>query len=242
MAMLSLVLTSLIVQPDAVYEAVGTAGVMRLVFASCKDGAASAHSYAGNNFSFDWSLVGSPDAFIWAGDAIYADQQPVRHRLPVPLRLLLPDVPWTTGGWRGAEHEDQRAMYEALRAEPGYDTLRASSTPVLGTWDDHDFGIDDGDRTFPRREDSKVQFLDFLDAPADDARRLREGVGVWGSTLLGEGDRSILVIALDLRYHRDSYGVEGGDILGEEQWIWCALSPPLPYKPWLPALPRVNPG
>jgi hypothetical protein len=29
-----------------------------------------------------------------------------------------------------------------------------------------------------------------------------------------------MVVALDLRYHRDPYGVEGGDILGEEQWEW----------------------
>lgn len=30
--------------------------------------------------------------------------------------------------------------------------------PILGTWDDHDYGLNDADRTFAHREASKYYF------------------------------------------------------------------------------------
>ena len=44
----------------------GADGSTRLVFASCKDGDASEHSWAGNSLSFNWSLVAKrqPHAFV----------------------------------------------------------------------------------------------------------------------------------------------------------------------------------
>lgn len=212
--------------PDATIGA-GTfdaTGVTRIIFASCKDGAAGSATYVGNNVSFDWSLVSNrqPHAFIWAGDAIYADHLPPHRTLWWPLRLLLPDLPVQVGGSasRGADPDELQAGYASLLAEPGYIALRSSVAAVLGTWDDHDYGLDNADNTFPHRDTSKRHFLDFLGAPAKDARRRRRGAGVWGATVLGEGARSVMVVALDLRYHRDPYGMEGGDILGEEQWEW----------------------
>jgi hypothetical protein len=212
--------------PDAAVDAgtVDAAGVTRIVFASCKDGTAGSTPYAGNNISFDWTLITKrkPHAFIWAGDAIYADHPPPHRTLWWPLRLLLPDLPVKVGGsaFRGAEPDELEAMYASLLAEPGYAALRSSVPALLGTWDDHDYGLDDADRTFVHREASKRRFLDFLGAPAGDARRRRHDAGVWGATMLGKGAQSVLVVALDLRYHRDPYGMEGGDILGEEQWEW----------------------
>ncbi len=46
----------------------------------------------------------------------------------------------------------------------------------LPTRDDHDFGLNDGDRTMPTRNASKEAFLDFFDASPTDPRRFRSGV------------------------------------------------------------------
>ena len=94
---------------------------------------------------------------------------------------------------------------------------------VLGTWDDHDYGVNNGDRRFPHRSASKAEFLDFLDAAPKDARRQRGlQTGVYGSTLLDGGgpDKSVLVIALDMRFSKDPYSQLHGDFLGHEQWAW----------------------
>jgi hypothetical protein len=84
----------------------------------------------------------------------------------------------------------------------------------------------------PLKDDSKAAFLRFFDAGADDPRRSRGGV--YASTLFtsekhkgGEDGasassphRSVLVLALDMRWFKDPYSEQGGDFLGEEQWTW----------------------
>jgi len=46
---------------------------------------------------------------------------------------------------------------------------------VLGTWDDHDFGMNNVGREWTEKQFSQIQFLDFLDEAADSVRRQREG-------------------------------------------------------------------
>lgn len=83
--------------------------------------------------------------------------------------------------------------------------------------DDHDYGLNDGDKTLSIRKESKDAFLGFFDAKETDPRRQRQGV--YSSTLFSmknedgsngdKSDRSVLVIALDMRYNKDPYSVEG---------------------------------
>ena len=47
---------------------------------------------------------------------------------------------------------------------------------MLGTWDDHDFGMNNVGREWTEKQFSQIQFLDFLDEAADSVRRQREGV------------------------------------------------------------------
>ena len=42
---------------------------------------------------------------------------------------------------------------------------------VVGIWDDHDFGIDNGDMNFPHKNLTRELWLDFIDAPKDSPRR-----------------------------------------------------------------------
>src|SRR5690606_1273195 len=110
--------------------------------------------------------------------------------------------------------------------------------PVVGTWDDHDYGVNDGGAEYPKKRESQQVFLDFFEVPHDDVRRCREGVyfsRVWGP----EGTR-VQLILLDGRYFRSPLktgfqpsepgeGFRGkyapdhdprATMLGEAQWTW----------------------
>ena len=62
---------------------------------------------------------------------------------------------------------------------------------------------------------SQDKFLDFLDEPKDSPRRKRKGL--YGSYLLGTGEKRVKVILIDPRSQLDR---EKKNVLGEEQWTW----------------------
>jgi alkaline phosphatase D len=133
-----------------------------------------------------------PQLWIWLGDNVYADT---------------------------ADMAAMRQAYARARANPGYQAL-LSTTPVIGTWDDHDYGKNDGGREWPAKAQAQQALLDFLDEPADTPRRRR--AGVYESYTYGPPGRQVKVILLDTRYHRDPRDTIRftGDVLGEEQWAW----------------------
>jgi alkaline phosphatase D len=138
-----------------------------------------------------WRQVAAarPDVWVWLGDNVYGDTDDMR---------------------------EMRAKYDRQKRHPDYLALRAAAR-VVGTWDDHDYGLNDGGKEFSARAASQQALLDFLDEPADSPRRRR--AGVYESYTYGPAGRQVKVILLDTRYHRDAPG-PGGDILGEEQWAW----------------------
>lgn len=52
---------------------------------------------------------------------------------------------------------------------PGYSDLKR----VIGVWDDHDYGTNDGNRLFEHKLRNRVAFLDFLEEPDGTERRLQ---------------------------------------------------------------------
>lgn len=175
-----------------------------------------------------WDAINEfkPDAWLWLGDNIYADiPRPQGANAEENAKIVLDRMP---------------GLYEGQRQTPGYATLRQNAV-VMGTWDDHDYGINDMGEEFVGKKASQKLFMDFFDEPADSARRTNEGV--YGSWTFGSegGGRVVQVIALDTRYFRSPLKrgenprenwVEGypGDylpntdagatILGEAQWSW----------------------
>ena len=129
------------------------------------------------------------DMWVWLGDAVYADTQNIGK---------------------------MRALYDQQKDHPQYAKV-ARATRVVGTWDDHDFGVNDGGRSYPERAASQQAFLDFVGEPKASARRRREGLHT--SYTLGSGDESLKLILLDERYHRDAPG-PNSDMLGDAQWAW----------------------
>ena len=122
---------------------------------------------------FDGILKQKPDAFLFLGDNIYGDTE--------DMELL-------------------KAKYAELDAVPGFAKLRETSR-VLGTWDDHDYGVNDGGNTYKMRKESAEIFLDFFKDPADSPRRQREGI--YGSYTFGPEGKTCQIILLDTRYFRD---------------------------------------
>lgn len=155
------------------------------------------------NLLWDDISAENPDLWIWGGDIVYADTE---------------DISVIQG------------KYEALYTTKGYRRLR-KKVPVIGTWDDHDYGLNDGGEANPIKRLSQQAFLDFMGVRQDHPRRMREGIYSAHEYEVPNG--AIKVIVLDTRYFRTSltpdkgtdtpykpnaYGE--GTMLGEVQWRW----------------------
>ena len=148
-------------------------------------------------------LKHKPNVWIWGGDNIYADTDDM-------VKL--------------------KAEYEKQRSDQNYAKLVAS-TKVLGTWDDHDYGLNDGGLEFHKKSESQDLFLDFMGVSKDDERRQREGV--YHSELITTRKGTVKVIVLDTRYFRSALVPdtdskkrykpntdEKATVLGDAQWQW----------------------
>lgn len=155
------------------------------------------------NLLWDDIADANPDIWIWGGDNVYADTDDM------------------------AEFKKE---YHAQNDVRGYKKLKRS-VPIIGTWDDHDYGLNDGGEAFEAKKGSQQQFLDFMGVAKDSPRRFQEGVYITHDFNLPFG--LIKVIVLDTRYFRTSltpdtetakrtkpndYGQ--GTVLGKAQWAW----------------------
>ena len=166
-----------------------------------------------------WDAINElkPQLFIFTGDNVYADTAD-------PAKL--------------------RASYEKLSAIPGFAALRAA-VPVIGTWDDHDYGKNDAGVEFAGKGAAKDAFMEFFATPEDSP--LRERGGVYDAKIFGPEGQRVQVILLDTRWFRGplrkmsaeelkAARAETGQkvgrylpdeessssMLGEEQWQWLA--------------------
>ena len=132
-------------------------------------------------------LAQNPDLWIWGGDNIYADW----NKSTVQL------------------------SYGIQNQHPDYAELK-SRVPMIGTWDDHDYGYDNADGTYPNKIESQRHFFDFFDEPFNSPRREREGI--YHSWTIGEANQKIKFIMLDNRYFK---GLDPQYyMLGKTQWEW----------------------
>jgi alkaline phosphatase D len=73
---------------------------------------------------------------------------------------------------------------DITKQAPGYSDLKR----VIGVWDDHDYGINDGNRLFEHKLRNRVAFLDFLDEPAGTERRLQSDSPIHQDYYIENGD------------------------------------------------------
>ncbi|RMX56823.1 hypothetical protein pdam_00009939 [Pocillopora damicornis] len=128
--------------------------------------------------------------------------------------------------WTPSPLNEMVEKFNYLKFSSEYQEFLRSGIKVLGVWDDHDYGMNNGGKHYKDRLQAQGIYLDFLDEPAESIRRRREGTYV--SYSFGTGNKSIKLILLDTRSHL-KWGPEC-DILGAEQWSWLEtqLSDPNP--------------
>jgi alkaline phosphatase D len=177
------------------------------------------------------SDAGCIDGWIWLGDVIYADTNPF------------------PGVWLPSTVDNMARKFSEMRHAPEYDAFVRRVRPVgadaaksdaaqrhlIGVWDDHDMGKNDGGKEYGDVVATRGLFLDFHDVPAGDARRRRDGVHSYHAfpfpadgrgdaaavrRLRGRYEHAVCAVLLDGRTHRDAIGNETGDMLGDEQWAW----------------------
>jgi alkaline phosphatase D len=149
-----------------------------------------------------------PNAFVWLGDAVYADTR----------------ITFEKRKYFGEKFHAE--AYAAVKRFPAYERL-AKKARILGTWDDHDYGMNNAGKHWEHKEMAKELFLDFLDEGKETERRL-ERDGVYESYSVYEDDeakrgREVQILLLDTRWNFvDGSTPEDGeaDILGPKQWEW----------------------
>ncbi|KAA3440327.1 alkaline phosphatase D family protein [Rufibacter hautae] len=143
-------------------------------------------------------LKNQPQLWIWLGDNIYGDTD--------DMGVL-------------------KAKYEKQLQNEDYQKL-VQNVPVIGIWDDHDYGRNNAGKEYQHKSQSAQLFWDFLEEPLQSPRRKQKGV--YSAHTYGPPGQQVKVILLDGRFHRDSLqGQEPayqnntkGDMLGEAQWRW----------------------
>jgi alkaline phosphatase D len=150
-----------------------------------------------------------PELFIFAGDNVYGDVT-------------------------SAAMTELREAYASAAAIEGYASVR-ETVPVLATWDDHDYGHNDGGADFAQKAAAKRLFLDFWQVSQHDPRRTREGV--YHAQTFGPEGMRVQVVLLDTRSFRSPLrstpepGTAGKGpylpdpdpaktMLGAAQWTW----------------------
>ena len=147
-----------------------------------------------------------PNIFIWGGDIVYAD---------------------------GKDVKGMKKSYEQQKNDTAYQNFR-KDIHIMGTWDDHDYGLNDGGKEFEKKDSVQQIFLDFFDIDSLDRRRSRKGVYYTEKFMVGQN--SVKIIVLDTRYFRSRLTIDTtgnkryipnnyseGTILGKIQWEWLEM-------------------
>ena len=130
-----------------------------------------------------------PDLWIWVGDNIYGDS---------------------------TEEAVFVEKYQKLFMNPHYRKFR-ETTPVIGTWDDHDYGENNSGKWYEFKGMTQKLALDFLEEPVDSPRRQQHGI--YTSYSFGPPEKRVKIILIDNRYHADPPGFQSR-LLGKEQREW----------------------
>eukprot|EP00232_Nephroselmis_pyriformis_P014858 CAMPEP_0182875012 /NCGR_PEP_ID=MMETSP0034_2-20130328/13283_1 /TAXON_ID=156128 /ORGANISM="Nephroselmis pyriformis, Strain CCMP717" /LENGTH=575 /DNA_ID=CAMNT_0025007745 /DNA_START=19 /DNA_END=1742 /DNA_ORIENTATION=+ len=196
--------------------------VHRIAFGSC-----SSYDNQDQPVWEDAVIPSAPDAWIWTGDFAYLDNPTVNcDELPgspqctceadwlhqPPHSCMAGDLDHaasrlemqlTNPGYRGfLEFMCPGHVARGLFPPPGGDPA-VCPRAILGTYDDHDYGWNDGNKRLPHKSAMKQLFLDALGVAQGSPRRNRDRGIEWRHTLNEGTEHEIDVFLLDERYNRD---------------------------------------
>lgn len=150
-----------------------------------------------------------PQLYIAGGDNVYADI----------IAVLPGNVDYIN------------TSYRQMWRDPDFKNLK-TNVPIIATWDDHDFGQNDGTSANPAKVVAKNAFLSWWKIPDDSPIRKRDGV--YQTYYYGPKDKRVQIILLDTRYFQSpkgqlplaglsGYALQNDPkktILGTAQWAW----------------------
>lgn len=188
-------------------------GLFLFVFTACKNnepiktGITIAFGSCNNQILENtlWNEIekNNPEVWIWGGDIVYSDTDDMTYL---------------------------EKNYTIQKNKTDYKNF-VENIDVLGTWDDHDYGLNDGGKEYTQKAASQQLLLDFLDVDKNDPRRKQEGVYFSKDYTIGENNLKIIV--LDTRYFRTALTIDTitkkryltnldpkADMLGQKQWEW----------------------
>lgn len=151
-------------------------------------------------------LAARPELFVMMGDNVYGDI-------------------------KSADARELADAYRRQLAHPEFSAARAA-LPMLGTWDDHDYGQNDGSAAFPQRAEAAALFRAYWQRPP-----VRDpAAGVNDARIYGREGRRVQIILLDTRSFRSPFALKQQatalpgkyrpdsdprkTMLGEAQWRW----------------------
>ncbi len=143
----------------------------RIAFGSCNHQSRSQHM---------WAQIAAtdPDVFLFIGDNNYGDQ-----------------------GWSGdAGLSTLRAAYQVQAETPELTDFR-TKVPMMITWDDHDFGFNDGGASFAYRGWSETIFETFWGSSDE----VKSRPGIYESRMFGADGKVTQIIMLDTRFFRSDF-------------------------------------
>jgi len=135
-------------------------------------------------------ISNDPDLWVWTGDIVYADTK---------------------------DMDKLNRDYSMLKSNANYQDLLVQC-PVVGIWDDHDYGSNNDGKDYEMKDESKKALFKFLDVAEGNSAYSRSGA--YQSYNYAIEGLDVKLILLDVRYFRDTLGTPDGTILGEEQWKW----------------------
>lgn len=179
----------------------------RICFGSC-----SSQHIPDNHDIFNVIAAQNPDLYIAGGDNIYGDFFAI---LPGTLDYM------------------QRAyasMWNNKAVRNLYDNVE-----TIATWDDHDFGMNDGVIDNSAKYYAKDLLFKYFKVPADDPRRFNPSGEIYRNYEYGDAEHRVQCIMLDLRWSHTPYKVSGpvgalsgydtimdpnARMMSDEQWAW----------------------
>ncbi|GAA4052620.1 alkaline phosphatase D family protein [Parerythrobacter jejuensis] len=180
------------------------ATITRIAFGSCNHQSRSQHMW-------DQIAATNPDMFLFIGDNIYGDQT-----------------------WSGdAALTTLREAYAKQASHPEFIQFR-STIPMMVSWDDHDFGFNDGGGNFAFRGFAEDIYETFWDS----SEEVKARPGIYESKVFGNAGRRVQLIMLDTRFFRADFERmpfreerpplgpyvpsqdAGKTMLGQAQWAW----------------------
>lgn len=136
----------------------------------------------------------SPDLFLMMGDNVYASRPETKPIFKQYLKLN--------------ENQDYRKLREQL--------------PFLATWDDHDYGQNDGGETNPEKDEARNVFLNYWGYLKQTLPKNQKAI--YHSRMIGKAPSRLHVIMLDTRWDRS-------DLVKNPNYDPAADVVPRPYLP-----------